>query len=49
LVISVDQRDENGRLTLTNLELEDQYKIVIRDQANDGAVYRIEMQASDGG
>jgi hypothetical protein len=41
--------DENGRLTLINLELDDQYKIIIRDAANNGAVYRIEMKESDGG
>ncbi len=49
LLISADQLDENGRLTLTNLELGDQYEIILRDAANNGAVYRIEMKESDGG
>ncbi|MFO7681975.1 MAG: hypothetical protein R6X34_18175, partial [Chloroflexota bacterium] len=49
LLTSVDQVDENDRLTLINLELGDQYKIIIRDAANNGAVYRIEMKESDGG
>ncbi|MFO7682161.1 MAG: hypothetical protein R6X34_19130 [Chloroflexota bacterium] len=49
LLTSVDQVDENGRLTLINLELGDQYKIIIRDAANNGAVYRIEMKESVGG
>jgi hypothetical protein len=51
LLISENQLDENGRLTLTHLELtgEDQYKIIVRDQANNGATYQIAMRASDGG
>jgi formylglycine-generating enzyme required for sulfatase activity len=52
LLVSANQLDENGRLTLTNLKLtgdDVQYEIVIRDQANDGAVYRIEMVASEEG
>ncbi|MCL4264050.1 MAG: hypothetical protein KJ069_12575 [Anaerolineae bacterium] len=47
LLISAEQLDENGRLTLTNLALGDgTYDIVLRDGANDGAVYRIEMRVS---
>ncbi|MBE2225340.1 MAG: hypothetical protein IAF02_27640 [Anaerolineae bacterium] len=51
LLISADQVDENGRLLLTNLMLpehETYYEIVIRDLANDGAVFHIEMWESDG-
>jgi hypothetical protein len=47
---SANQLDENGRLTLRNLELgeDDYYEIVLRDEANNGALYRIEMKPSDG-
>ena len=51
LLVSANQLDENGRLTLTNLTLtgeEEQYEIIIRDQANDGAVYQIEMRENAG-
>ncbi len=49
LMISANEADENGRLILSNLEFkggDEQYEIIIRDLANNGATYHIEMQAS---
>lgn len=50
LMINTNEADKNGRLILSNLEFEgggEQYAIIIRDLANNGATYFIEMQASE--
>ncbi|MCA9873993.1 MAG: serine/threonine protein kinase [Anaerolineales bacterium] len=47
-LMSADQPDANGRVTLQNLVVDDStYRFLIRDQTNDGANYRITVTESN--
>jgi len=47
-IISEDQPEANGRITLRNLVVDDStYRFLIRDQANDGANYQITVTESN--